>query len=73
MNSFVPIYVGESVSGASIRMDDGNRESVNVWNGYAFFNKGYADKDGMLVLDYNDFTITGEMSSLELKKEKPCK
>ena len=26
-----------------------------------------------LVLDYNDFTITGEMSSLELKKEKPCK
>jgi hypothetical protein len=26
-----------------------------------------------LVLDYNDFTITGEMSSLEMKKEKPCK
>ena len=26
-----------------------------------------------LILDYNDFTITGEMSSLELKKEKPCK
>ena len=26
-----------------------------------------------LVLDYNDFTITGELSSLEMKKEKPCK
>lgn len=25
-----------------------------------------------LVLDYTDFTITGEMTSLELKKEKPC-
>ncbi|MDO9413082.1 MAG: cell envelope integrity EipB family protein [Pseudolabrys sp.] len=26
-----------------------------------------------LILDYNDFTIVGEMSSLEMKKEKPCK
>ena len=26
-----------------------------------------------LVLDYSDFTITGEMTSLEMKKEKPCK
>ena len=26
-----------------------------------------------LILDYNDFTITGELSSLEMKKEKPCK
>jgi hypothetical protein len=25
-----------------------------------------------LVLDYTDFTITGEMTSLEMKKEKPC-
>ncbi len=25
-----------------------------------------------LTLDYNDFTITGELTSLELKKEKPC-
>jgi hypothetical protein len=25
-----------------------------------------------LVLDYNDFTITGELSSLEMKKEKAC-
>ena len=25
-----------------------------------------------LVLDYNDFTITGEMTSLEMKKAKPC-
>ena len=25
-----------------------------------------------LVLDYTDFTITGEMTSLELTKEKPC-
>lgn len=25
-----------------------------------------------LVLDYTDFTITGELSSLEMKKEKPC-
>lgn len=26
-----------------------------------------------LVLDYNDFTISGDMTSLEMKKEKPCK
>ena len=25
-----------------------------------------------LILDYSDFTITGEMTSLEIKKEKPC-
>jgi hypothetical protein len=25
-----------------------------------------------LVLDYSDFSITGELSSLEIKKEKPC-
>ena len=25
-----------------------------------------------LILDYTDFTITGEMTSLEMKKEKPC-
>jgi hypothetical protein len=25
-----------------------------------------------LILDYSDFTITGELSSLEMKKEKPC-
>ncbi len=25
-----------------------------------------------LVLDYTDFTITGEMTSLEMKKNKPC-
>jgi hypothetical protein len=25
-----------------------------------------------LVLDYSDFTIVGEMTSLEMKKEKPC-
>jgi hypothetical protein len=26
-----------------------------------------------LVLDYSDFTISGEMTALEMKKEKPCK
>jgi hypothetical protein len=26
-----------------------------------------------LVLDYNDFTIAGDMTSLEMKQEKPCK
>ena len=26
-----------------------------------------------LTLDYNDFTITGELTSLEMKKEKPCR
>jgi hypothetical protein len=26
-----------------------------------------------LILDYNDFTITGDLSSLEMKKVKPCK
>ena len=25
-----------------------------------------------LILDYTDFTITGELTSLEIKKEKPC-
>ena len=25
-----------------------------------------------LMLDYTDFTISGEMTSLELKKSKPC-
>jgi len=25
-----------------------------------------------LVLDYTDFTITGEMTSLEMKSPKPC-
>jgi hypothetical protein len=25
-----------------------------------------------LVLDYNDFTVSGEMTSLEIKKSKPC-
>ena len=25
-----------------------------------------------LVLDYTDFTISGEMTSLDLKKAKPC-
>ena len=25
-----------------------------------------------LILDYTDFTITGEMTSLEMKKEKAC-
>jgi len=25
-----------------------------------------------LILDYTDFTITGELTSLEMKKEKPC-
>jgi len=25
-----------------------------------------------LILDYTDFTITGEMTSLEMKKQKPC-
>ena len=25
-----------------------------------------------LVLDYTDFSITGEMTSLEIKKAKPC-
>ncbi|HET9616478.1 MAG TPA: DUF1849 family protein [Pseudolabrys sp.] len=26
-----------------------------------------------LVLDYNDFIIAGDMTSLEMKKEKACK
>jgi hypothetical protein len=25
------------------------------------------------VLDYSDFTIKGEMTSLDLKKSKPCR
>ena len=26
-----------------------------------------------LILDYSDFSLTGELTGLELKKEKPCK
>ena len=26
-----------------------------------------------LMLDYSDFSLTGELTGLELKKEKPCK
>lgn len=54
MNAFVPIYVGENISGASVRMDDGNRESIASWNGYVFFNEDYTEKDGLLLLEYSD-------------------
>jgi len=54
MNQYLPIYVGENVSGASIRIENGNWDSLNVWNGYVFFNADYTEKDGMLILDYND-------------------
>jgi hypothetical protein len=54
MNSFVPIYVGENVSGAETRMENGRREFLSVWNGYVFFNEDYTDEDGLLVLEWND-------------------
>ncbi|MEI7513288.1 MAG: hypothetical protein WCJ74_01565 [bacterium] len=54
MGSWTPIYVGENVKGASIRLDNGDRVSLNVWNGYVFFQGDYTDKDGMIVLDFDD-------------------
>jgi len=38
--------------------------------GFELYENGISRK---LVLDYNDFTIAGDMTSLEMKKEKPCK
>jgi hypothetical protein len=38
--------------------------------GFELYENGISRK---LVLDYNDFTIEGDMTSLEMKKEKPCK
>ena len=38
--------------------------------GFQLYENGISRK---LVLDYNDFTIEGDMTSLEMKKEKPCK
>jgi len=38
--------------------------------GFELYQNGISRK---LVLDYNDFTIDGDMTSLEMKKEKPCK
>jgi hypothetical protein len=61
MNSYLPIYVGENILGASVLMGDGNRQSLNVWNGYVFFNEGYAGKDGMLVLEYSDGNISQQI------------
>ena len=46
---FVPIYVGEGVQSAYVKTDRGGF-NVNVWNGYIFFPKKYAGKNGMLVL-----------------------
>ena len=38
--------------------------------GFELYENGISRK---LVLDYNDFTIEGDMTSLEMKKEKPCR
>ncbi len=38
--------------------------------GFELYENGISRK---LTLDYTDFTISGTMTSLELKKEKPCK
>ena len=45
-------------------------EQVPVYSiGFELFENGVSRA---LVLDYPDFTISGEMTSLELKKPKPC-
>jgi len=38
--------------------------------GFELYENGISRK---LVLDYSDFTIEGDMTSLEMKKDKPCK
>lgn len=53
LNSEVPIYVGPNVPGASIRIGN-DWVHADVYNGYLMFQQGYAEKDGMVILQYND-------------------
>jgi hypothetical protein len=54
MNPFVVIEVGENVQGASIRLNNGEWDSLTVWNGYLYFRSDYTEQDGTLILNYND-------------------
>ncbi len=54
LDSFVPIYVGPNVSGASIRLNNGEWDSLTVWNGYLYFRSDYTEQDGTLILNYNE-------------------
>lgn len=48
-----------------------NGEQTPVYTlGFELYENGVSRA---LVLDYTDFAISGEMTSLEMKKEKPCK
>ncbi len=56
------------------RKDDKGEQSGEQTPVYAITFELYENGiSRSLILDYNDFTITGELSSLEMKKEKPCK
>lgn len=61
MNSCVPIYVGPNVSSASIRTGN-QRDNAEIWNGYLMFQEGYAEKDGLVVLDYYDGVESQEIA-----------
>jgi hypothetical protein len=51
-------------------MDEKGGEQTPVYSiGFELYENGISRA---LVLDYSDFTITGEMTSLELKTPKPC-
>src|SRR5476649_2332324 len=49
--------------------DHGGEQTPVYSIGFELYENGISRG---LVLDYNDFTITGELSSLEMKKEKAC-
>jgi hypothetical protein len=50
--------------------DEKGGEQTPVYSiGFELYENGISRA---LVLDYSDFTITGEMTSLELKTPKPC-
>jgi hypothetical protein len=51
------------------KAEQGGEQTPAYSIGFELYENGISRS---LVLDYTDFTITGEMTSLEMKKEKPC-
>jgi len=51
------------------KAEQGGEQTPAYLIGFELYENGISRS---LVLDYTDFTITGEMTSLEMKKEKPC-
>jgi hypothetical protein len=51
------------------KAEQGGEQTPAYSIGFELYENGISRS---LVLDYTDFTITGEMTSLAMKKEKPC-